>query len=697
MSLGTGNRGPRAGAHRAQRPGPPAASTETPNAQAPNAQTAKARASKAPAGEAPNGESKNGPFGVALRSKRTVKRASAVVVLGALVGAGLVHGGAPSPEPTVYQFLLDWEQGQYRQAAALTTGNTTAVAGELAGAYTQLDASGLVLSMNEVRQHGSTATARFNASINLGSIGRQWTYTNSFPLVEVGSAWRVAWSPSVIQAKLTGTNRLAVYLARPGRAQVYASSGQSLLVPSLTYEIGVIPHRLRGGEVTETANRLAAVLGMPAATAGQMAGQIEAAIQNEFRPLVTLPPSQYAKVAKRISAIPGVSVRSARQQLFDSIAPKIVGSVGTETAAVLSQDGLPYRPGTTIGLSGLQQAFQHQLTGTPLTGVIIQTAQGSPLQYLVRWPGLAGKQVTTTLDYGDQEAANAAVAQAPGSVAIVAVQAGTGKVLAVASHQAAGMPALDPLDGQYEPGQAFTVVSSAAILATRQVRPSSSILCKASSEVDNRGFVNVPAEPARMGLTSTFSRDFARGCATAFTGLSELLTGADMGSADAEFGIGAPWQLPLPAFQGDAGQLSGAGDKAAAAVGQGGVLVSPLSMALAAATVSSGSWHAPSLVPGAAGPRVTVKPKMSTQVLSELRELMHATVLRGSGAGADAGSDVYGQAGIASFRAHSALRISWFIGYKGNVAFAVAELVKSPSNAAVPLAGSFLRNIQPGS
>jgi cell division protein FtsI/penicillin-binding protein 2 len=626
-----------------------------------------------------------------------IKRASAVVVLGALVGAGLVHGGAPSPEPTVYQFLLDWEQGQYRQAAALTTGNPTAVARELAGAYTQLDATSLVLSMNDVRQHGSTATARFNASIDLGSIGRQWTYTNGFSLQQVGSSWRVRWSPSVIHAALSGDERLAVFLPSVARAQLYAASGQSLLVPSLTYEIGVIPNDLHGDEVTTTTNRLASVLRMPPATPGQMAGQIEAALQKAFQPLVTLAPQQYAKVARRINAIPGILVRRTTQRLFDSIAPDIVGSVGTETAPVLSADGIPYRPGTTIGLSGLQQAFQKNLTGTPITGVIIQSARGTARQYLIQWPGQSGKAVTTTLSYGDQEAANDAVAQVSGSAAIVAVQASSGKILAVASHSVAGMPALQPLDGQYEPGQAFTIVSSAAILATRQVHPATDILCKAGSEVDNRGFVNVPAEPAGMGLTSTFSRDFARGCSTAFTGLSELLSGADMASADTEFGIGAPWQLPVPALHGTVGQISGAGEKAAAAIGQGGVQVSPLTMALAAATVSSGRWHAPSLVAGYSEPTATVKQKISPEVLSQLRQLMRTAVARGAGAGADAGPGLYGQVGVAPFGSHGGEYISWFVGYKGDIAFAAAELEKSPSSAAVPLAGSFLRNIQAGS
>ena len=48
--------------------------------------------------------------------------------------------------------------------------------------------------------------------------------------------------------------------------------------------------------------------------------------------------------------------------------------MGTETASVLRTNGVQYRPGTTVGLSGLEQTFQRQLTGTPRTEVVLQQA-----------------------------------------------------------------------------------------------------------------------------------------------------------------------------------------------------------------------------------------------------------------------------------------------------------------------------------
>jgi cell division protein FtsI/penicillin-binding protein 2 len=631
-----------------------------------------------------------------------LKRASAVVVLGALVAAGMVSGGDASPEPTVYKFLLDWEQGSYRAAAALTTGQPHTVAAELSSAYANLDATDLVLTMSHISQDGGTATALFNASIDLGSSGLQWGYGGRFRLVESGSTWRVVWSPSVIVPQLRAGDRLAVVQETYSRAWLLASNGQPLIVPSSTWLVGVIPNRLHGSELTTTAERLVAALELQNMSADQVAGQIKASVSNQFQELFTLTPAAYASVRRRLSGIPGVEVRHIDERLFDSIAPDVVGAVGTETAPLLREEGVPYRPGITVGQSGLQQKFQSRLAGTPTTAVVIENAQGQEPSEPKRWQGQKGTSVRTTLSYTDQVAANDALAKLPGSAAIVAVQAGTGRILAVASHQAGRMPKVDPLAGQYQPGQAFTIVSGAALLATGKVDPASKIQCLPTIQVNGRNFSNVPADPASMIRSSTFSKVFSRQCSTAFTILSENPTfQPELSTAASEFGIGAPLPpLTGHAYSGTIGSQSGESEVAADAIGEGDVKVSPLAMALAAGAADSGRWHPPSLVLGTQqsdASVVSAKEAMSAQVVSALQELMHDAVTHGAGAAANVGGNVYGQLGLASFASKGHLRISWFVGYQGDVAFAVAELVKTPSNVAAAVAGSFLRNIRTGS
>jgi cell division protein FtsI/penicillin-binding protein 2 len=604
-----------------------------------------------------------------------------------IVAAGLVRTGIPSAEPTVSQFLLDWETRNFMQAAGLTTGSPVTVARALASAFQQLNAADQDLEMLSITQQGKTAHAQFKAAIDLGGIGLVWSYTGGFSLAYGSSGWRVIWSPSVINPKMTATEQLAVVSGWHSRSQLLDSSGQPLAVPSPVYQVGVIPDRLTNPKLT--ADKLAAITQI---SPDQILGWINAAPQARFTQLLTLSPIEHNNMLARLNGI-GVIVRERSEALFSSIAPDVVGSVGTETAAVLRVNGDPYRPGTTVGLSGLQQTFQRQLTGTPYTYVVL-TQAGLPAVALERWTGSPGKPVRTTLDSGVQIAADHALAQLPDSAAIVAVQASTGRILAVASNQGAGQPPLSPLAGEYQPGQAFTIVSSAAILSSTGVTPDNPVPCPRTNQPSGRLFVNNPPE-LNLGGSPPFAKDFAYACSTAFVGLSLSMSSADLTKAAGEFGVGG-WQLPLASFAGHIGRPAGAGQLAAETIGGGQVRVSPLGMALAAAVVDSGKWHSPNLWEGSTDPPVS-RGAESSRVLTALRSLMRGAVSEGSGQPANVGPGVYGQVGNASFGAAKHLRIGWFVGYQGDIAFAVVELGKSASASAAPLAGTFLQNIQAGS
>jgi cell division protein FtsI/penicillin-binding protein 2 len=623
----------------------------------------------------------------------------AVGVVAIVALAVAFHGGGTSPEPTVAQFLLDWERGQYQQAAALTSGSPAEVASELRSAYRQVNANSLTLRMLGIDQAGGRATASFRATVDLAT-GLQWKYAGSFQLRETGQNWRVVWSPSVIVPGLNAGERLALVNIPTGRQLINAASGQPLTVRSTAYEVGVYPAKLKGSDIRGTADQLANVLHQPQATAILLAGQMGSSLTTTkfFQELFTLTPAEYHAAAKQLSAIPGVSVLRQTERLFESIAPDVVGQVGTETAPVLQEEGVPYRSGTTVGESGLQQTFQTRLTGSAGTALVILRDNGVAESFKLLQKGLTGKPVQTTIDYDAQLAANSAMNQASGSAALVAVQAGTGKILAVASHRAAGMPALDPLAGEYAPGQAFTMVSAAMFLADGGLKPSDPLPCPASNSVNGHNFYNQPAVP-HMRQSTSFAKDFALGCSTALAGASQRMSGANLVKAAEEFGIGAKWSLPLSAgayFPGTVGQPTSEVGLAADTIGRGDVRVSPLAMALAAAVAQSGRFSSPSLVTGEPDPKAAVRAVMSPQVLSQLQQLMRNEVAHGRGAAVNAGDSVYGQAGVAPFGPHSKRYISWFVGYQGTTAFAVAELVKSPSSSAAPLAGTFLRNIQAG-
>jgi cell division protein FtsI/penicillin-binding protein 2 len=681
MASRTRNRGAHAAAHRAPRPVPRTAPP-----------TRGTRARGAGAGDEQVGGSK-----LAALPRATIGKATAVIVVLGVITFGLVRGGAPSAEPTVQKFLLAWEAGQYKTAAAMTTGRQTAVAAALRGAYQQLDAANLELQMGRIRQHGTSATARFRASVDLGSGGLRWGYWGGFEMRQTPAGWRVLWNTSVIVPGLRPGDRLAVLTSMPSRAQVQNSAGGSLTRPSRVYIIGVHPDHLANAQ--RTADQLAGTVGLDE---NQVYGQIIAAPSTTFLGLLRLQPAAYDRVAHKLARIPGLIIRPRNERLFDSIAPAVTGAVGTETADVLRQDGVPYRPGATVGLSGLEAAYQRTLTGSPTTEVVVQNAAGRQVSVLKRWSGKTGTSVRTTVDSRAQLAADRALAGMRNSAAIVAVQANNGNILAVATHHGRKMPAVDPLAGHYRPGQVFTIVSTAALLETG-FDPRSPIPCRAENSVGGIRFTNHPRETG-LGSHPAFAKDFAHACGTAFSSLSYKLNAAKLASAARRFGIGATWQLKVDSYSGTIGSPSGFGQIAATSVGAGGVRVSPLDMALVAGLVQSGRWHAPQLVSGDTGgttglAAATGNP-FSPRVIASLRKLMHATVTKGAGAKANVrhAAAIYGQVGNSRLDVGKhGLRAAWFVGYQGKIAFAVIEFSKSSNASAANLAGRFLRHLRSGS
>ena len=216
---------------------------------------------------------------------RKQKMAAVLALVVAALGFGLTDGfgSEASAEPAVQAFLLDWDQGHYAQAAALTDGAPGQVTAELAAAYTDVDATNAFFSLKSVTQHGSTAVAEFQATVDLAQSGQQWTYTGRFLVTSSGGQWTIHWTPSVINPSLAAGDRLAVVTTFPQRAQITDMNGQPLVTESADYQVGVYPDRL--ANEAATAAKFSAVTGLDEQ---QVLGQIQAAPPNSFLSLLTL-------------------------------------------------------------------------------------------------------------------------------------------------------------------------------------------------------------------------------------------------------------------------------------------------------------------------------------------------------------------------------------------------------------------------
>jgi len=602
-----------------------------------------------------------------------------IVVIGIIViGTAVGFDSEASAEPIAQGFLLDWQQQQYGAAGALTTAAPGTVAGALRDAFGQLDATALFLSMKSVVQHGARAEATFTATVDLAEQGRVWTYYGRFGLIKSGGNWRVAWSPAVIEPHLGHGERFAVVNSFPSRGPVLDSGGQPLQQPSTVYVVGVVPALL--SNPTATASAFAAATGLEA---GQVSGQIAAAPPRTFLKLASLDLASYRHLWSKLRHVPGLTVKQAQQVLYKTNATELVGQVGSEIDPALRAQGTFYLPGTTIGVSGLEQRYQRELLGTPSTSIVELDQAGAVQTVLKIWTGTPGTSVQTTISAPVQRAALAAIDSVPNSGEFVAVRASTGQVLAVAQHS--GSTPLPPggvLTAKLSPGTAFTIVSTAALLESG-LAVNTPISCDNSFTVGGQTFTSYGT-----GVQKPFSADFAEACSTAFAGLSERLTSAQFTAVVKDFGLGDDWsQLQVPAFSGLVPSVSGEADLAAQTIGKGNVQVSPLAMAMVAAEVDSGSWHAPSVLANA-DPPSRLPSTLDQGAMSALRGLMRGAVKSGAARAANVpGAQVYGQVGMT----HSSSGwLSWFVGYRGDVAFTVIETGSTPQLSAAALAGAFV-------
>ena len=606
-----------------------------------------------------------------------------VLAVGMLsIGFATGFGSEASAEPTVQAFLLDWQQGKYAQAAALTTGDARQVTAQLAAAYTDLDATNTFLSMGPVAQHGNTAVASFKATVDLAQGGHQWTYTGRFWLTAKSGQWLVKWAPSVINPRLGPGDRLAVLTTFAPRAQVEDSAGRPLVTKSTDYHVGVYPGRL--ANVARTAAGFSRIAGL---NGQQVLGQIRAAPPQVFLSLLTLEPDSFRSLWPGLDKVPGLSYQQKTEPLFESLAAEVVGRVGAENSDALHAEGAAYQPGETVGLSGLERAYQDDLAGTPATSIVAVNAAGRTVAALWNSPGHPGTPVRTTLDGQTQAAAVAALARQPSSGEIVAVDTRNGHIRALASHQAGSvpLPSGGVLNARLEPGMAFSIVSAAALLGNG-VSVNQRLFCQNVASVGGQTFTYRPGLPP----SATFASDFAAGCGTAFATMSLRLKPGQLMAVERAFGIGAAWNLPVQSFSGSATPVSSEADVASQAIGTGGVRVSPLSMAMVAAEVAAGTGRAPVLI--ATDPPSTWRAPLSEAKLGELRQLMRQAVRSGSAHAANvSGQPVYGQAGVVRTGAHAWL--SWFVGYRGNLAVTVIETGTTQAQAAAALAGTFLKAV----
>jgi cell division protein FtsI/penicillin-binding protein 2 len=590
-------------------------------------------------------------------------------------------------------FLDDWAGGDLAAAAQATT-DPDATHALLEQTATDLPDAGLTAAIGDtVRVEDGTATVGWTATWNLAA-APDWSYEATLRLEESDDSWQVVAEPPLVHPELGEGQHLEVTRSLPERAPITDATGAPLFTPTEVVKVGVDP-----AQVTDLPALATALGDATGIAAEEIVADVQAAPAGQFVPVITLRRPEFEAIRSRVFDLPGAVFPTDTRLLAPSarFAVALLGRVGTATAEVLEEsqdDGSPrYAATDSLGLSGLQRAYQEQLTGTPgFTVSVVATDEsiGDPGHEIAAVEPEPGQPLQTPLDPTVQNAADAAVGGQTLPTHLVVVRPGTGEILAVASNE--GAQAANALSGQFPPGSAMKTMTATALLSTGTLTPDSAVACPGTTTVEGREFEN--EDQFDLG-TVPFTEAFARSCNTTFIQQSLDLPDTALAEAAASYGVGADWQLPVDVFSGSVPDDSSGTTKAANAIGQGQVLVSPVQLALVAAGIASGRPAAPVEVIDAepAGPPPTGP---GEPVLQALRPMMRQVVLSGTATELADRGEVFGKTGTAEYGSNTPPDAhGWFMGYRlggstGDIAFAVLVENGQSSSVAVGVADAFL-------
>ncbi|MFF0735777.1 penicillin-binding transpeptidase domain-containing protein [Streptomyces chartreusis] len=359
--------------------------------------------------------------------------------------------------------------------------------------------------------------------------------------------------------------------------------------------------------------------------------------------------------------------------------------------AVLTKEKYP-----SLGpvLDALRAKYGDKAGGEPGVELSIRHADESPdTSLLTLSKGKPGK-LETTLSASVQAAAEKAVKKYAES-SVVALKTGTGEVLAVANHRSDAFNAA--FEGRVAPGSTMKILTAAMLIDNGVTTMNGPAPCPSTATWQSQTFKNLDGLKPDESASATLANGFLRSCNTAFIKLvdEDPLTDASLtNEAQERFGLGRDdWKTGIVSFDGSVPASTGP-DRAANAIGQGQVQMSPLNMASVTATAITGDFRQPYLIPPALDGRQLATAKgLSSSTAAQLKQMMRLTATQGTArpAMATVGGDIGAKTGSAEVDG-KATSDSWFTGFRNDVAAAaMSQQGGHGGDAAGPIVAAVLR------
>lgn len=570
----------------------------------------------------------------------------------------------PEPGDTANAFLTAFAKGDLA-AAARETDSPDAAKSQMTEVRDALEPEKVRTKVEEVGQADGATTANVDYSVtwDLGS-GREWTYDSHIELRESDDRWQVHWSPTVIHPRLAQQQAIVVQGQQPELAPVLDRDGNLVLAPNRV--ISVLLEKEKAGNVGSVAGALATALtgfDKTITQASILAGVNKTPAGQPYQ-VVALRQADYDVVKPAIYDLPGVRFTSAPRLLANdkAFAPTL--------------------------LPGIRKVVEADLTGKAGWRVITTDPTGAEVEELYAKAAEPAKAAAVTLSTSVQNAAQAALKAEPTPSMIVAMQPSTGELLAVAQNAQADKQGPIALMGRYPPGSTFKIVTASSALAGGKVTGATRVGCPATITVEGR---EIPNSGKFDKGTIPLSSAFAFSCNTTFAQLATRMGPSELTGMAKNLGLGVDFVMPgATTVTGSVPPASNVVERAEDGFGQGKVVASPFGMALLVSTVATGKMPTPTLLRGATTKADSQVEAVPAPVLNGVRAMMQEMVRITPALAAFPG--LRGKTGTAQFgdgtHAHG-----WFVGYRGDLAFAVLLTGAEKSGKAVAAAARFLSGL----
>jgi penicillin-binding protein 2 len=446
----------------------------------------------------------------------------------------------------------------------------------------------------------------------------QYVITVSFSVLAVSF-----WVLQVVEhgkfEEMAENNHQRTLALRAPRGIVFDRQLRPLVLNRRSYSISIVREHTK--DLNRTVRLLASVLGIEEAGVRQIVERHRR--EPSYRPIVVVYDATLAQVAavraRRLDfELPDVLVEQVPTRSYpDTLAAHLFGYVGeVSDKEVSGNDAL--KSGDIVGQSGIEKIYNAMLMGEDGARRVVVNSVGREIRTIEEEEPVEGKRLQLTIDFDVQKAVEDAFKVAGFNGAAVVLEPQTGEVLAFAS-----VPAYDPnafaagidrttwaalnsdelkplndraIQGRYSAGSTFKMAVATAALQEGVISPDFRVHCGGSATFYGRPFKCWKAGGhGSMDLRHAIEQS----CNVYFytignmTGIDKIHKWATLLGLGEKSGIDLPNEVQglVPSTEwkkARTGEKWYAGETISVSIGQGQVSVTPVSMAVYAATLANG-------------------------------------------------------------------------------------------------------------